>query len=279
MSLPKQIVDKYSSTCAFPHTVTKLTTLINDPNSSIKDFEQIIEVDPILVGRVLELVNSSAFSPIQKVDSIARAITFIGMEGLHNLVITDTMHGIFTKNDHTSVTIFKDSLWRHSVATAITSKMVSERIVGTKGDQSYLCAILHDVGLIIEHAVEPTKFDEICTDCKTSKELVEKELAILGTSHNQIGQYITKKWLMPSDVSMAIRYHHREDAAFTPSSFAGILQISEYLCSLLGYQALPGLTQNIAPHIMEHIEENADEYEVLVQDLPEHLEKVEAVYS
>ncbi|MGL1932994.1 MAG: HDOD domain-containing protein [Desulfotalea sp.] len=276
----QEFADIYSSLKPFPHTALELTKLINDPNSSINEFENVIQIDPILVGKVLELVNSSAFSPVEKIDSITRAISFIGTQGLHNLIIEDTIHDYFQEDESSPNEFSKKYLWKHSIATAIISKMVSERIFGIKGDKSYLCAILHDIGLIIENFINPDQFIKICFSCNTSTELVEKEEETFGTSHNKIGQIITQKWQMPMDVSLAIRDHHCHGENFAaPKSLTGIIQISEHLCNILGFQALPNLTHIAPPHITTHIEKNIDEYDALLQDLPAIINDVTSIYS
>ena len=278
MSATTEFVDDFSKVATFPSVVAQLTQLINDQNSTMKQFEDIIQMDPILVVRVLKLVNSSAFSLMQKVDSISRAIAFLGMRNLHNLAVTDTLHGMFGEDSEEHDNFSRKHLWLHSAATALTSKLVAERIFGERGDEVYLSAILHNIGIIIEAQVRPEEFLRICKACKGEMFLVDLEQQTFQTNHSKIGYLITKQWNMPLAVSEAILAHHNHTEEVAPSSLAGIIQISEYLIGHLNYTVLPNTPTIIAPNLMAHIQENADEYEVFLEDLPEELEALESMY-
>lgn len=278
MATAEELVEEFSEVTTFPHIVAQLTDLINDSSSTMKQFEDIIQMDPILVIRVLKLVNSSAFSLMQKVDSIARAIAFLGMRNLHNLAVTDSLHGMFGEDTDPATSFSRKQLWLHSAATALTSKTVAERIFGKKGDEAYLCAILHDIGIIVEAQVYPNEFFHICEQCKEDTEFTELEQKAFQTNHSEIGYHITKHWNMPDEVSETILAHHNYTDEIEPSSLAGIMQISEYLVAQLGYTMLPNTNAHISPYLTDHIESNLDEYEVLLEDLPEALEAIQQMH-
>ncbi len=278
MSTAEEFVEKFSEVTTFPHVVAQLTNLINDSGSTMKQFEDVIQMDPILVVRVLKLVNSSAFSLMQKVDSIARAIAFLGMRNLHNLAVTDSLHGMFGEDSGPATSFSRKQLWLHSAATALTSKTVAERIFGKKGDEAYLCAILHDIGIIVEAQVFPNEFFHICEQCEEETQFTSLEQKAFQTNHSEIGYHITRHWNMPTEVSETILAHHNYTDELEPSSLAGILQISEYLVSQLGYTMLPNNNAHISPYLTDHIERNIDEYEVLLEDLPEELEAIQQMY-
>lgn len=279
MPTAEEFVEKFSEVTTFPHVVTQLTNLINDSNSTMKQFEDVIQMDPILVVRVLKLVNSSAFSLMQKVDSIARAIAFLGMRNLHNLAVTDSLHGMFGEDTDSTASFSRKRLWLHCAATALTSKTVAERIFGKKGDEAYLCAILHDIGIIVEAQVFPDEFFHICKQCKEDSTFTDLEQQAFNTNHSEIGYHITKQWNMPDEVSETILAHHNYTDELEPSSLAGILQISEYLVAQLGYTMLSNNNAQISPYLTDHIEKNLGEYEVLLEDLPEELEAIQQMYS
>lgn len=98
----------------------------------MKDFEEVIKMDPILVSRLLRLVNSPYHGLIQTVDSIGRAVAFLGTKNLHNLIVTDALKNFFAGPGPDSI-FSKKKLWIHSAAVSICSKMVAERIFGING--------------------------------------------------------------------------------------------------------------------------------------------------
>lgn len=261
-----------------PHIVTTLSRLIADSESTMKDFEDVIKMDPILVSRLLRLVNSPFYGLTQTVDSIGRAVAFLGMKNLHNLIVADALRTMFVSRD-TSTVFAKKRLWLHSAAVSICSKMVAERIFAVNGDDAFLCGILHDIGLLVEEQVATEKFHRICTACSSSSELVAMERQEFATDHCEICYCMTLDWKMPITVQAAIRDHHLLSSSVTPSSLTGILQLAEYLASQAGYATPPELVPQISPPLLDHLQENLDEYNVLLDDLPEEMARAQAIYG
>ncbi len=278
MSNTEEFVRKFSEVSPFPQVVAQLTNLINDSSSTMKQFEDVIQMDPVLVVRVLKLVNSSTFSLIQQVDSISRAIAFLGMQNLHNLAVTESLHSMFGEDKGRTGRFSRKQLWLHSATTALTSKLVAERIFGQKGDEPYLCAILHDIGIIIELQNAPSEFYRICEKWSDDIPFTELEQSVFKTDHTQTGHLITKQWNMPTEVSKTILNHHNDKDKIEPNSLTGILQISEYLVAQIGYTMMRDYKPQISPYLISHIEDNIDEYEVFLEDLPEELEVIQQMY-
>lgn len=278
MSTAKDFLDAFADVHPLPHVVTKVTDLINDPESTMKDFEDLIKMDPVMVTRLLTLVNSPYYGLTQTVDSIGRAVAFLGMKNLYNLVVTDALKNIYAAKQPNSG-FSKKKLWEHSAAVSICSKMVAERIFGVNGDNAFLCGILHDFGLLVEQQIEPDKFGKIITQVTSSSQLVELEREAFTIDHCDIGHEMTLDWKMPSAIQEAIRDHHLISDEIEPESLTGIIQIAEYISSQLEYQTLPGVPTKISPQLMAHLEDNIDEYTILIEDFPEEMEKAQAIYG
>jgi len=279
MATAARLIKKYKRGNTLPHIVTRLAQLINDENATLRDFEEIISLDPALVGRLLTLVNSSYYGLVHKVDSVSRAIALLGMKNLHNIAVTDALKGMF-KAGGADDSFSCDRLWIHCAATGICNKMIAERIFSLNGDDAYLAGILHDIGLIVEWQGEEQQFlaaYEQLTDDGPS--IVELEQKHLGTNHCEIGYMMTREWMIPTPLCEAIRDHHKIIEEVEPSSPLAILQISEYILSQLGFTIKEGVPSPIAPALAQHIQANIDEYTVLAEDIPEEIEKVRELYE
>ncbi len=278
MSNAKQFIAKFSDIEPLPHIVTKLSKLIADSNSTIREFEAVIKMDPILVVRILRLVNSPFYGLVQKVDSISRAVAYIGMKNLHSLAITDAMKSMFIDTNPSTV-FSRKQIWLHSAAVSICSKMVAERIFGINGDDAYLSGILHDFGLIVEEQIRREEFTTLCQNPTTTTELVENERRLFGTDHCEIGYHMCLEWAMPTVIQEAIRDHHALLDDVSPDSLTGILQISECLVSQLGHPTLTNTENIISAPLLAHISANQEEYAVLLEDFPEEMAKAQDIYS
>ncbi len=278
MSKAKKFIRKFKDTKTLPHVVTNLSRLIADEDSTMKDFEDVIKMDPILVVRLLRLVNSPFYGLSQRVDSIGRAVAYLGMKNLHNLAVTDALKNIFQEKS-TSQAFSREKLWLHCAAVSICAKMIAERIFEANGDDAYLCGILHDFGLIVESQVDPENFFAACDACADGESLTTHEQEHLGTDHSEIGYLLTIDWEMPVTIQEAIRDHHLESGDYAPESLTGIIQIAEYITGQLGYTALSNITPELPTHLVTHMQENMDEYKVLIEDLPEEMSNAQDLYG
>ncbi len=278
MPVAKKLIRKFKDERTLPHVVTSLSGLIADEESTMKDFEDVIKMDPTLVVRLLRLVNSPFYGLSQRVDSISRAVAYLGMKNLHNMAVTDALKGIF--NDQVSSKVFsREKLWLHCAAVSICAKMVAERIFEANGDDAYLCGILHDFGLIVESQVEPEKFFATCEACVNGGQLIECEQKFLGTDHCEIGYLMTLEWEMPKTLQVAIRDHHLQGNDYPPESLTSIIQIAEYITGQMGHTSMENVTCELPTHLVTHMQENMDEYKVLIDDLPEEMSKAQDLYG
>ncbi len=279
MEKAENIIQHFKKVRTLPHIVGHLTRLINDGDSTLQDFEEVIRSDPALVARLLTLVNSSYYGVVRKVDSISRAVALLGMKNLHNIAMTDALRAMAGKEKKNSCFSFKQ-LWLHCTACGICCKMIAERIFSINGDDAYLTGILHDIGLIVEVQVDEENFmrafDALRADPPA---IVELENRYLGTDHCRIGYLLAREWQLPLPIAEAIRDHHVVAEELVPASPTGILQLSEYIVSQLGFSMKAGVSLPLAPVLAAHLQDNMEEYRVLAGDLPEEINQVRRMYE
>lgn len=280
MPTAEKLIENFKKIRTLPHIVTRLVQLVNDEDSTLQDFEEVIRLDPALVARLLTLVNSSYFGLTRKVDSISRAVALLGMKNLHNIAVTDAIQGMLRSNSG-STEFSPQQLWLHSAASGICCKMIAERIFTINGDDAYLCGILHDIGLIVEMESEPETFLQmIDLLAQEDSSITDVEHQLFQTDHGQIGYLLSKEWRIPDAIAEAIRDHHYNSTHLDPKSPTGILQMSEYIIQQLNFPAIKQASPMTLPtSLAVHIQANVEEYKVLAEDLPEELEKTQKMYG
>ena len=281
MPTAQELLQNFADMKTLPHVAIQLTRLISSDNSTIKEFEEVVRMDPTLVLRVLSLVNSAYFGLQKGVDSISRAIVFIGLKNLRNMVVTTAVKDVFAKGAGGDEKVFsRPSLWLHCAAVSVCGKMISERIFGRMGEDMFLCGILHDIGLIVENQAAPDLFLKTCEAYKGGgKTFTEYEMSHIGVDHCDVGYRLTRDWNIPEDVQGGIKSHHKIHAEESPSSISGILKISDYLVSKMDYRAIPGMKATLPKELTAYLLENIDEYRVLIKDLPNEISKAREIYE
>ena len=278
MLTAEQFVKKFKDAKTLPYVVTELSRMIADDNSTMKDFEDIIKMDPTMVARLLRLVNSAFYGLSQPVTSISRAVAFLGMRNLRSMAVTDALQNIFKERNDPGI-FSRKRLWLHCAVVSTCSKILAERIFAINGDDAYLCGILHDFGKIAEEQIERESFLAACAACKPTDSLIEHERHFLGTDHCEIGYLLSQEWGMSTPIQEAIRDHHTLTEDAVPSSLTSILQIAQYITGQLGYSSLPDVASPLSPPLVLHLQENMAEYKVLIDDLPEEIAKALSIYE
>ena len=279
MATARALLRNFNKVKTLPHVEIRLSKLISDKNSTMREFEEVIRLDPTLVLRLLRLVNSSYYGLRQKVNSISRAVVFVGMNNLRNMVVTEALKGIM-KNSSKKKAVSRNELWLHSATVGVCGQMISERLFEQKGEDAFLCGILHDIGMIIEEQVEKDLFEKACEayDPET-KPITEYEREIIGTDHCELGSMLAKTWKLPPDVQKGIQEHHNIIDELSPSSVTGIIQTADYMACQMKHPAIPGMHGVLSPTLASHIQDNLDEYRALGKDLPNEISKVMEIYQ
>ncbi|ADH86039.1 HDOD domain-containing protein [Desulfurivibrio alkaliphilus] len=277
MNISQQIVSKFTATKTLPHVALKVNQLVRDERATMHDFEEVIRLDPVLVTRLLRLVNSPYFGLAKKVESISKAVVFCGFKQLRNLVAVEALRGMF-KGDGERFS--REKLWLHSATVAILAEMIAKRIFGLEGEDVFLAGIIHDVGLVAEDQVAGEEL-RLAADATRRGEgsLVASERRYLGTDHCEIGALLAKEWKLGDEVLKSIRYHHDERKSFTLPSVPAIMVLADFMAFKMQYNPVPGVpVPSLPPALARHVKSMMANYKIIVRDLPEEMEKAKELY-
>lgn len=278
MPTAKTLVHKFNDLKTLPHVAIRVTQLVNSDSANMKDFEEIIKLDPILVIRLLKLVNSPYFGLVNKVESISKAVVYIGMKNLRNMVAIEALRNLFKENDDQGFS--RRQLWKHSATVAILSKMIAERIFGLAGEDEFLAGIIHDIGLIIEDQLAGQELREVAgLYLAGDKPITKYEEEIIETNHCRVGGLLVFDWNMPEEVVEAIKKHHDHEKSYPLPSITSILHIAEYIASRLNYGVVLGRKDPLPGYLTSHMKSRMADYKVLIKDFPAEVEKAEELYS
>ncbi|MDA8159759.1 MAG: HDOD domain-containing protein [Desulfobacteraceae bacterium] len=278
MPTAETVVERFNAAKTLPHVAIRVAQMVNDERSTMRDFEQVIQMDPVLVSRLLKLVNSPYFALPGRVDSIAKAVVFAGMKNLRNLVAVEALRDLFGGGEEAGFS--RQRLWLHCATVAILADMIGKRIFGDAREDFFLAGIMHDIGLIAEDQVAGNDLRQACQlYMQGGKTLVECERECLGADHAEVGFKLAKEWKMPVEVASAIRFHHALDRSPEPGSLTGVVQLAEYIAGKMKFAVLPERVEPLPGHLVGHVKSMMDGYKVIVRDLPAEMEKAKSLYT
>jgi len=191
-----------------PTVVTQLTTLLNKENVGSHELATVAQTDQAFTAKILKLVNSPFYGFTRQVSSVEEAITMIGLEAVHHLLLTLSFLNIF-KADKDVLDI--NQFWLHSLGVGIIAKELLKNESKETKNAAYLAGILHDIGRLVFYQVDPKKYIAFY-DKGTSVIDLEKETKWFNHNHQKIGAMLGKKWIFPNNIINAIETHHEPDS-------------------------------------------------------------------
>lgn len=187
-------------------TVGKVMEICSRTDASPNELNKVISLDPVLTGQVLKLINSAYYSLVNKVTSLTRAITMLGMNTVKNMALSTaiirSVAGV-KKSKALPTTKF----WAHSIGAGVSAKLLGEAkgLPIMEREELFLGGLLHDLGKVpfgdeyIE-ALNIARFEQL--------PLREVELDVMGIDHQEVGLMIADKWKLNQVITKCIGYHH-----------------------------------------------------------------------
>ncbi len=194
---------------AFPKSVQRIMDLTSDINCPPRLVVDVIEHDPVLMMRILKLVNSSFFGLSQPITSVGHAVVYVGVNTVKNMALSTAALGVLPRKNTAGFDI--DDFLLHSLSTANISKILAKKLKIPEQESSdfFLCGLLHDFGKIVFTTFLPEEYQKTLLIAKEQGlPLYDAELLVLETDHAQIGSALAEKWRIPSPVVECIKNHH-----------------------------------------------------------------------
>ena len=195
---------------SLPTTVAKVLEVCNNPKTSPIDLDRVIQLDPVLMGRVLKLINSAYYGLGTQVTSLVRAIIMLGVNTVKNLALsTAILDRVSSKKDFRALNM--EGFWRHSLCVGVTAKLLARRRgIDIKSVEEYFAAgLLHDIGKIpLNNALADDYVRTMSLADREGLSLFAAERRILGVDHCETGRIIAESWRLTGAIADTITWHH-----------------------------------------------------------------------
>ena len=234
------LVKKIEELPPLPSVASQIIRLLSDPNSSLEELETLIGQDQALVAKLIKVSNSALFGGFQKVASLQRALTRLGVRTVKNLVLAASARNFFPQNN-SRIGIWSQILWHHSVECGMAARRIAMRVGYNDPEEAFVGGVVHDIGKLVIMLKLSDKFQQI-QKLKEKDNLadIEIEKQVLGYDHQAIGEILLKKWNMPATIQTCVRYHHNGHTEGQSHTIALIVGYGDYLSHRYGFHTEPG---------------------------------------
>ncbi len=226
----------------FPQIALKVLQLAADENIQFNRLGELISSDPAFASEVLTIANSLLYAPRYPIRSIFQAIEVLGANHLQGLCITVGVRGYLGKSlGHPTMR----TLWRHNIACALVAEQIAS--AGTMDRNfAYTAGVLHGIGRLALAVVRPQEYIHLLgTHIGTPESMLDRERAIFGLDHGEIGKKLIVDWKLPEEFEPVVSGRHLPRTSADAWGMTELVGLSCRMANTAGYAPFPAC--HVAP--------------------------------
>ena len=195
-----------------PIVASKLLVLAGKEETTLTDIANLISKDMALSAKILKVSNSAFYSFPQQISSINQAVSILGTNAVRSLVLSFSFLSMRGKKGKTTTFNFKQ-FWEQSLAGAVAAKLILEQVPGSDTEETFISALLHNIGQLIFASTMPELYDEVLARMAKDDQMIESEIEkeIIGVDHSLVGFSVAEHWGFPQSLMLPIEYHHQPE--------------------------------------------------------------------
>jgi putative nucleotidyltransferase with HDIG domain len=228
MGAAQDLLHGYVEIYSLPTTFYRINQAINDPRISMNDMARMISEDVGLTVRLLRLVNSAFYNFPSRIETVSRAVSIVGTQQLHDLVLSTSVISLFKGMPSDLVNM--DSFWRHGVACGVAARIIAKMRHEVNVERFFIGGMLHDIGRLIMYMKRVDLSRSLLQRCQSNQELlytVERE--VFGYDHAEVGYHLVRNWNLPGSLQELVLHHHSPCAAKEYPVEASIVHIADVI--------------------------------------------------
>ncbi len=187
----------------------RLLEVASSENASNEQIVGLIEQDPSLTVRLLNLSNSAFFGKGTPIATLPRAVMVLGHNQIKLMALSVSLHDAFPmgKVEQFDYELF----WRVSLYRGLIAKSLADQSKAAHPEEAFLGGLTMEIGLpILFDLCMRGHPDQFSLDLEPLEELLEKERACYGLNHREVGAAALRFWRFPEHI-VACQALHPED--------------------------------------------------------------------
>jgi HD-like signal output (HDOD) protein len=198
------MVEGIENLATLPAVYQRVRQVLDDPDSSISQLATVVAADAALTARLLRVVNSVYFGLMSRVDTVTRAVSMLGMQQVHDIVLASSITSMFKGMNPSSMNMTR--FWSSSVMRALLARTAAELGHATDTERFFVAGLLADIGHLVMYQVQPSLAEQ------AQREAAEKGIALevaertwLECDYAEVGAALAERWQLPDHLVQAIR--------------------------------------------------------------------------
>ncbi len=266
----KSVISRLESIPPLPTSAQTVLSILSKDPKDIIELEQAIRHDPSLASQLLKMANCALYAPRVAIDTVHRAIVFLGLSEVCNLALGLSILGVF-RGSYSHPGLKARDFWIHSVATGILSRMIALELEEEDTEIFFTAGLLHDLGRMAMCTCLKKEWENIVNMAQEAERPLTWAERRIGVSHTVIGAWLAKTWNLPDIFVKAIFSHHLSPGHPKFNHVGAVVQLADYLAHVSGMGLLVapvppkskivyylGLSEEFVEYMVEQLTEMED---------------------
>ena len=216
---------------SLPEIALHINSALDDETMGANKLAQIIQMDPIITARIVQVANSALYASSGKSESIQESIAKLGFENIRNIVMGVVLRDMFMPN--TELVVHKMThFYEHSIRIGVICYELAKQVPGFKPDRAFLFGLLHDIGVI-----------PILVVADDHEELAHKAAnldTVLNQLKSHIGGMILQQWKFDSELIENAKHAYDWNRKNDKPDYCDLVQVALKHSHLVGGDKIDG---------------------------------------
>lgn len=199
----------------FRKAVFETLRRLRDPDTTPHKLMEVMAVDGELVGKVMNTVNSTAYSPRSRIQSLDHAILLMGNADLERIVMMVGAKAALPQKTHPQFAL--STFWKASSRRAVLAREIADLVQPSKANISFTAGFLQDLSVpLIVTSKKEQYISLFNTALEEKRDLHLLEAETLGWDHAELGALVALDWELPDDVTLCLKDHNHPESPGRP---------------------------------------------------------------
>jgi HD-like signal output (HDOD) protein len=200
-----------------PEVALTVRAAAEQDDISASELAKVISADPGLAVRIVRVANSALYRGSHKVETVANAVSRLGLKQTCSLATGFAMQQIFQATSEV-VDRKMRTVWAQSTQVASISAVLASNFTRLRADQALLAGLTHNIGTlpVLLFAEEHGRMigDSITLD------------AVIEEIHGEIGALILRSWQFGEELAAVPSAYTRYDHGPHPISYVDVVMVA-----------------------------------------------------
>ncbi len=210
---------------SMPEVALKINQAVQNEMLDIQKIADIVQTDPMISARAVQVANSAMYAGSQPVQTIKRAVQRIGLRAMRAIVMSVALKNLYTPKSPLIQKRMK-IYYQHSIRVGVICHEITKKIKDFDKEQAFLAGLIHDIG-IVPILIRADQHDEV----KSNAELLDKLIHALQT---KVGATLLKQWGFEEELITAASEAETWDRDAIKADYCDVVQVAQLLCEMLG---------------------------------------------